>query len=135
MAEIDSKEAQKQLKAGICLRIPSHNKHTWFLLSQKKHKLQVQEMKTSAINIVFCKPLWHLSLNSKLIPAGSVIVPAGSVIVPAGSVITAGSVIVPAGSVIVPAGSVIAPAGSVNDYWASVSMFSVSVMFSASLDI
>ncbi|GKA86825.1 hypothetical protein Tco_0808536 [Tanacetum coccineum] len=49
MAVIDSKEAQKKLKAGICFRITSHNKHTWFLLSQKKHKLQVQEMKTSAI--------------------------------------------------------------------------------------
>ncbi|GKD91760.1 hypothetical protein Tco_1367267 [Tanacetum coccineum] len=49
MAEIDSKEAQMKLKAGICFKIPSHNKHTWFLLSQKKHKLQVQEMKTSAI--------------------------------------------------------------------------------------
>ncbi|GKA31392.1 hypothetical protein Tco_0717697 [Tanacetum coccineum] len=49
MAEIDSKEAQKKLKAGIGFRITSHNKHTWFLLSQKKHKLQVQEMKTSAI--------------------------------------------------------------------------------------
>ncbi|GJZ89230.1 hypothetical protein Tco_0661012 [Tanacetum coccineum] len=53
MAEIDSKEAQKKLKAGICFRITSHNKHTWFLLSQKKHKLQVQERKTSAINRVF----------------------------------------------------------------------------------
>ncbi|GJV13567.1 gag protein [Tanacetum coccineum] len=53
MAEIDSKEAQKKLKAGICFRITSHNKHTWFLLSQKKHKLQVQEMKTSAINRAF----------------------------------------------------------------------------------
>ncbi|GJZ17346.1 retrovirus-related pol polyprotein from transposon TNT 1-94 [Tanacetum coccineum] len=54
MAEIDSKEAQKKLKAGICFRIASHDKHTWFLLSQKKHKLQVQEKKTSAINRVFC---------------------------------------------------------------------------------
>ncbi|GJU16848.1 hypothetical protein Tco_1144814 [Tanacetum coccineum] len=53
MAEIDSKEAQKKLKAGICFRITSHNKHTWFLLSPKKHKLQVQEMKTSAINRAF----------------------------------------------------------------------------------
>ncbi|GJY93035.1 hypothetical protein Tco_0508817 [Tanacetum coccineum] len=35
MAEIDSKEAQKQLKAGICLRIPSHNKHTSFLLYKR----------------------------------------------------------------------------------------------------
>ncbi|GJT30865.1 hypothetical protein Tco_0911140 [Tanacetum coccineum] len=53
MAVIDSKEAQKKLKAGICFRITSHNKHTWFLLSQKKHKLQVQEKKTSAINRAF----------------------------------------------------------------------------------
>ncbi|GKA07822.1 hypothetical protein Tco_0687046 [Tanacetum coccineum] len=28
MAEIVSKEAQMKLKAGICLRTPSHNKHT-----------------------------------------------------------------------------------------------------------
>ncbi|GJW48295.1 hypothetical protein Tco_0079941 [Tanacetum coccineum] len=63
MAEIDSKEAQKKLKAGICFRMTSHNKHTWFKLSQKKHKLQVQEMKTSAINRAFCKPLRHLSFN------------------------------------------------------------------------
>ncbi|GKA20422.1 hypothetical protein Tco_0700411 [Tanacetum coccineum] len=61
MVEIDSKEAQMKLKAGICLRIPSHNKHTWLKLSQKKHKLQVQEVKTSAINRAFCKPLRHLS--------------------------------------------------------------------------
>ncbi|GJU29779.1 hypothetical protein Tco_1173368, partial [Tanacetum coccineum] len=53
LACIDSKEAQKKLKAGICFRIPSHNKHTWFLLSLKKHKLQVQEKKTSAINRAF----------------------------------------------------------------------------------
>ncbi|GJS71728.1 putative ribonuclease H-like domain-containing protein [Tanacetum coccineum] len=35
MAEIDSKEAQMKLKAGICLRIPSHNKHTSFLLYKR----------------------------------------------------------------------------------------------------
>ncbi|GJT74541.1 hypothetical protein Tco_1041266 [Tanacetum coccineum] len=35
MAVIDSKEAQKKLKAGICLRISSHNKHTWFLSLQR----------------------------------------------------------------------------------------------------
>ncbi|GKC54474.1 hypothetical protein Tco_1077219 [Tanacetum coccineum] len=29
MAEIDSKEAQMKLKAGICFKIPSHNKHTY----------------------------------------------------------------------------------------------------------
>ncbi|GKA78924.1 hypothetical protein Tco_0785461 [Tanacetum coccineum] len=29
MAEIDSKEAQKKSKAGICFRITSHNKHTF----------------------------------------------------------------------------------------------------------
>ncbi|GJX44565.1 hypothetical protein Tco_0261241 [Tanacetum coccineum] len=49
MAEIDSKEARMNLKAGICFRIPSHNKHTWSLLSQKKHMLQVLEQKISAI--------------------------------------------------------------------------------------
>ncbi|GJW18835.1 putative ribonuclease H-like domain-containing protein [Tanacetum coccineum] len=59
MAEIDSKEAQKKLKAEICFRITSHNKHTCFLLSQKKHKLQVQEMKTSAIYKSLLSPvLW-----------------------------------------------------------------------------
>ncbi|GJZ42447.1 hypothetical protein Tco_0589333 [Tanacetum coccineum] len=30
MAEIDSKEAQKKSKAGICFRITSHNKHTLY---------------------------------------------------------------------------------------------------------
>ncbi|GJZ70567.1 hypothetical protein Tco_0634117 [Tanacetum coccineum] len=55
MAEIDSKEAQMKLKAGIRFRITSHNKHTWSLLSQKKHKLQVLEMKTSAINRAFIR--------------------------------------------------------------------------------
>ncbi|GJZ99274.1 hypothetical protein Tco_0671825 [Tanacetum coccineum] len=64
MAEIDSKEAQMKLKAGICLRFTTHNKHTWFLLSPKKHKPQVQEKKTSAINRAFCKPLRH-SLSPK----------------------------------------------------------------------
>ncbi|GKB53665.1 hypothetical protein Tco_0904418 [Tanacetum coccineum] len=53
MAEIDSKEAQKKSKAGICFRITSHNKHTWLKLSPKKHKLQVQERETSAINRAF----------------------------------------------------------------------------------
>ncbi|GJX21725.1 retrovirus-related pol polyprotein from transposon TNT 1-94 [Tanacetum coccineum] len=32
---IGSKEAQKKLKAGICFRITSHNKHTWFLTLQR----------------------------------------------------------------------------------------------------
>ncbi|GKF66161.1 hypothetical protein Tco_0192678, partial [Tanacetum coccineum] len=35
MAEIDSNEAQMKLKAGIRLRITSHNKHTSFLLSKE----------------------------------------------------------------------------------------------------
>ncbi|GJV56047.1 hypothetical protein Tco_1457052, partial [Tanacetum coccineum] len=35
MAMIDSKEAQQKLKAGICFRIASHNKHTWFLSLQR----------------------------------------------------------------------------------------------------
>ncbi|GJR56654.1 putative ribonuclease H-like domain-containing protein [Tanacetum coccineum] len=35
MAEIDSKEAQMNLKAGICFRVTSHNKHTLFLLSKE----------------------------------------------------------------------------------------------------
>ncbi|GJT03806.1 retrovirus-related pol polyprotein from transposon TNT 1-94 [Tanacetum coccineum] len=38
MAVIDSKEAQKKLKAGICFRITSHNKHTWVFVSTKKHR-------------------------------------------------------------------------------------------------
>ncbi|GKC17803.1 hypothetical protein Tco_1014585 [Tanacetum coccineum] len=64
MAEIDSKEAQKKLKAGICFRITSHNKHTWFKLSQKKHKLQVQEKKTSAINRAFSSTFSFVTLSS-----------------------------------------------------------------------
>ncbi|GJT24920.1 hypothetical protein Tco_0894857 [Tanacetum coccineum] len=67
MAEIDSKEAQKKLKAGICFRITSHDKHTWFLLSQKKHKLQVQEKKTSAINRVFCNVRKELKVFNHVI--------------------------------------------------------------------
>ncbi|GJZ70170.1 hypothetical protein Tco_0633720 [Tanacetum coccineum] len=43
MAEIDSKEAQMKLKAGICLRIPSHNKHTWFLLSKEAQAASPRE--------------------------------------------------------------------------------------------
>ncbi|GJU78504.1 reverse transcriptase domain-containing protein [Tanacetum coccineum] len=35
MAMIDSKEAQKKLKAEICFRTTSHNKHTWFLSLQR----------------------------------------------------------------------------------------------------
>ncbi|GJV91067.1 hypothetical protein Tco_1538880 [Tanacetum coccineum] len=42
MAKMLSKEAQKKLKAGICFRLASHNKHTSFLLS-KRSKLQVQD--------------------------------------------------------------------------------------------
>ncbi|GJW54460.1 hypothetical protein Tco_0098545 [Tanacetum coccineum] len=59
MAEIDSKEAQKKLKAGICLRSspPHHNKHTCFFFStkvtQKKEEKEVQGKKTSAINRAF----------------------------------------------------------------------------------
>ncbi|GKA56080.1 hypothetical protein Tco_0755152 [Tanacetum coccineum] len=44
MAEIDSKEAQMKLKAGICLRIPSHNKHTWFLLSKEAQAAKLMKM-------------------------------------------------------------------------------------------
>ncbi|GJT09561.1 putative ribonuclease H-like domain-containing protein [Tanacetum coccineum] len=47
MAEIVSKEAQKKSKAGICLRFPSHNKHTSFLLSKRSTSCK---SKTSAIN-------------------------------------------------------------------------------------
>ncbi|GKA22104.1 hypothetical protein Tco_0708066 [Tanacetum coccineum] len=49
MAEIDSKEAQKKSKAGICFKTYLTQQAHLFLLSPKKHKLQVQEMKTSAI--------------------------------------------------------------------------------------
>ncbi|GJX80296.1 hypothetical protein Tco_0328445 [Tanacetum coccineum] len=34
-AKIDSKEAQKKSKAGICFGFTSHNKHTSFLLSKE----------------------------------------------------------------------------------------------------
>ncbi|GJV14805.1 hypothetical protein Tco_1360128 [Tanacetum coccineum] len=50
MAEIVSKEAQKKSKAGICLRFPSHNKHTSFLLSKRSTSCK---SKTSAINRAF----------------------------------------------------------------------------------
>ncbi|GJV27884.1 hypothetical protein Tco_1384332 [Tanacetum coccineum] len=56
MAMIDSKEAQKKLKAGICFRISSHNKHTWFYLYKETQKKEVKKMETSAINRAFCKP-------------------------------------------------------------------------------
>ncbi|GJT93530.1 hypothetical protein Tco_1082375 [Tanacetum coccineum] len=36
MAEIVSKEAQKELKAGICFRLSSHNKHTCFCSLSKE---------------------------------------------------------------------------------------------------
>ncbi|GKC57440.1 hypothetical protein Tco_1085038 [Tanacetum coccineum] len=42
MAMIDSKEAQKKLKAGICFRIPSHNKHTLFCLYKETQKKECQ---------------------------------------------------------------------------------------------
>ncbi|GJX39128.1 hypothetical protein Tco_0252431 [Tanacetum coccineum] len=61
MAEIVSKEAQKKSKAGICFKTYLTQQAHLFLLSPKKHKLQVQEMKTSAINRAFCKPLRHVS--------------------------------------------------------------------------
>ncbi|GJR73937.1 retrovirus-related pol polyprotein from transposon TNT 1-94 [Tanacetum coccineum] len=43
MAVIDSKEAQKKLKAGICFRITSHNKHTWFLSLQRNTEERREE--------------------------------------------------------------------------------------------
>ncbi|GKB17139.1 reverse transcriptase domain-containing protein [Tanacetum coccineum] len=49
MAEIDSKEAQKKSKAGVCFKTYLTQQAHLFLLSPKKHKLQVEEMKTSAI--------------------------------------------------------------------------------------
>ncbi|GJY78903.1 hypothetical protein Tco_0484704, partial [Tanacetum coccineum] len=61
MAEIVSKEAQKKLKAGICFRLTSHNKHTLFLSLQRSTSCKSPKKKTSAINRAFCKPLRHLS--------------------------------------------------------------------------
>ncbi|GJS13492.1 hypothetical protein Tco_0407964 [Tanacetum coccineum] len=43
MVVIDSKEAQKKLKAGICFRITSHNKHTWFLSLQRNTEERREE--------------------------------------------------------------------------------------------
>ncbi|GJV40298.1 hypothetical protein Tco_1418738 [Tanacetum coccineum] len=63
MAEIDSKEAQKKLKAGICFRISSHNKHTLFCLYKETQKKEVEGKKTSAINKAFCKPLRHVRIR------------------------------------------------------------------------
>ncbi|GJR65003.1 hypothetical protein Tco_0011068 [Tanacetum coccineum] len=54
MAEIVSKEAQKKSKAGICFKTYLTQQAHLLLLSPKKHKLQVQEIKTSAINRAFC---------------------------------------------------------------------------------
>ncbi|GJY33550.1 hypothetical protein Tco_0418019 [Tanacetum coccineum] len=53
MAMIDSKEAQKKLKVGICFKISSHNKHTLFCLYKETQKKEVQEKKTSAIKEPF----------------------------------------------------------------------------------
>ncbi|GJU75780.1 hypothetical protein Tco_1272850 [Tanacetum coccineum] len=49
MAEIDSKEAQMKLKAGICLRIPSHNKHTSFLSLQRNTEDRIVSLKVVCI--------------------------------------------------------------------------------------
>ncbi|GJU18410.1 putative ribonuclease H-like domain-containing protein [Tanacetum coccineum] len=57
MAEIDSKEAQKKSKAGICFRITSHNKHTLFVSLQRSTSCK---SKTSAINRAFSKKIYSL---------------------------------------------------------------------------
>ncbi|GJX86475.1 hypothetical protein Tco_0337249, partial [Tanacetum coccineum] len=64
MAEIDSKEAQKKLKAGICFRISSHNKHTLFCLYKETQKKEVEEKKTSAINRAFSFTFSFVTLSS-----------------------------------------------------------------------
>ncbi|GKC42012.1 reverse transcriptase domain-containing protein [Tanacetum coccineum] len=66
MAEIDSKEAQKKLKAGICFRISSHNKHTLFCLYKETQKKEVQEKKTSAINRAFLSPTIALNRSTRI---------------------------------------------------------------------
>ncbi|GJZ53445.1 hypothetical protein Tco_0608330 [Tanacetum coccineum] len=74
MAVIDSKEAQKKLKAGICfykhLTLQAH----LVFVSTKKHKLQVEEKNTSAINRAFYSLVleaFHIALwvELRLIPS------------------------------------------------------------------
>ncbi|GJU27750.1 hypothetical protein Tco_1166371 [Tanacetum coccineum] len=58
------KPSTKGIEGSDLLENPLSQQAHLFLLSPKKHRLQVQEMKTSAINRAFCKPL---SLNFKVI--------------------------------------------------------------------